>query len=692
MKIKDLAKELRIDKKFIHRELTKAGFFVSPTASQIDDKLGHTIIARFQARRQPQAKAEDPLAARRGEKIALPPTMTVKVFAERVKLAIPLVMKELMKNGIFANLNETIDYDTAAIIVEDMGFVPVKGDEESEKLTSVQLRGILAQEAQDDPKKSKIRPPIVTIMGHVDHGKTTLLDTIRKENVAAGESGGITQRIGAYQVHPKKGRKQLITFLDTPGHEAFSAMRARGANVTDIAVLVVAADDGVRPQTEEACKLAQSAKVPIIVAINKIDKPDANIDRIKTELGEKLGLVPEEWGGDIMMIPISAKKGTGIEKLLESILLVAEVQKFQANPSARAFGTVIESHLDNKIGPLVTVVVQSGTLRVGDEILVGAHLGKVKALWDYQMKDLKEAVLSQPVRVLGLTQVPDAGDVLQVVEDKREAKDLSKRLQSHERLKKIAKSKYVQVRKFGTDTTSGGAAAAAASAGVASQGQKPGAAAAFNAAAGGTIPEYVIVLKADVKGSLEAIEQSVEGLKSEHVRIRILDASTGDITESDVMLARASHAVILGFNVKKTPIAGTLAKKDKIDIQVFSIIYELFDYVKKGASALLPALTERRKLGKMKVLKIFKTSRGEMIAGGSIISGLVRKGAVADVLRGLGEERVGTGRIAQLQHNRAAADEVAKGNECGILFSGSFRLKEGDILEVFEEVDVKRTL
>lgn len=667
MKVKDLARKLNIDKHHIREELARFNIKLPPKAKQIDDRMASSIITKITSQRKQDAEKIEQEKKKETEpkekkEVELPPLLSVKSFSERLKLDIPVVIKELMKNGVFASLNETIDFDTASIIADDLGFIVKKAPEETEKMTPMQLREMLVKE-QKKGKNLVPRAPIVTIMGHVDHGKTTLLDAIRKTDVVSGEKGGITQSIGAYQVTRKK---KEITFLDTPGHEAFGAMRARGANVTDIAVLVVAADDGVRPQTKEAVRLAKAAHVPIIVAINKIDKPNANPDKVKKELGD-LKLIAEEYGGDTLMAEISAKQGKGVDSLLDIILLVADIHKFSGNQDRPAFGTVIESNLDNKIGPVITVIIQAGTLKLGQPILVGAIAGKVKAMWDYKGIELQSGVLSQPVRILGLNKVPDAGDVLQVIETSKLAKDMAKHLQQLDRMKKIAKSKYVKIKKGNEEAVK----------------RISGDVTVTSQQTDKNDMKYCIILKGDVQGSIEAIQESINALKTKDVEICILDTSTGDISESDVTLAKASNATILGFNVKQTSVAQRLAEKDHIEVHIYSIIYELLEYVKKQASALLPTKVTRKIVGRMTVLKIFRTGKGEMIVGGKVTSGKIQNGSPLAVVRN--EKELGTGTISQLQIKKIDAKEVAEGNECGITYRGSIRIKEGDLLEAFDE-------
>ena len=586
------------------------------------------------------------------KKISLPAIITVKKFSEVLDLPINVVITELMKNGILATINETIDFETASIIAQDLGY------EASEE--AVQIEGVMTLEnlfeiikkEKESGENLKSRPPVVTILGHVDHGKTTLLDTIRKANVAAGESGGITQHISAYQVK-KKG--QLITFIDTPGHEAFSAMRERGVSLADVAVLVVAADDGVRPQTKEVIEYLLAKKIPTIVAINKIDKPEANVQRVKQELAEN-GILLEEWGGQVLSSKISAKQNIGIDDLLDNILLVAEVEDFRADFKREALGVVLEAHLDPQKGPVATVLVKTGTLKEGQDISAGKTTGRVRRLEDFRSRRLLEAAPSTPVSLFGLHDVPNSNDILQVVSQKSR----SKSKHSHE----------MEASGFGDGKVSA---------------QKI-----FKNIDNEKVKRLNIILKSDVQGSLEAIEQILSEIKSEEVTIDYISTGIGNITESDVRFASSAEAVVFGFNVEITPVAKRMAEAQKVEIKKYKVIYELVEDIKNRLIALLPKEFERTDFGKLKVLAVFKTGKGDMIVGGKVVSGKMVNGGLIEVTRN--ENSIGKGKLQNLQENKINVDEVSSGKECGVTFFGETKIKEGDVLLSYKEEEKKKTL
>ncbi len=577
--------------------------------------------------------AEVPVLAR---EIRLEGPITVGELAQRMGAPASEVVKRLLTMGILAGINQQIPTSTARAVAESFGVAVVA--EKPQLRPALQAAKRLRVEAQGEP-----RPPVVTVMGHVDHGKTTLLDAIRKTNVAAGEYGGITQHIGAYQVSVD-GRR--ITFIDTPGHEAFTTLRARGAQVTDIAVLVVAADDGVMPQTIEAINHARAAGVPILVAINKIDLPTANPERVKQQLAEQ-GLVPEEWGGDTIMVPVSARTGQGIQDLLEMILLLAEINELRADPRKPARGTILEAKLDRGRGPVATVIVQEGTLRVGDAVVAGETYGKVRAMMDDRGNRLQEAGPATPVEVIGLEDVPTAGDILEVVPDERVAKTIAeeRREQRRELAQTVARRGSVE------DTI-------------------------------GTVRELRLVVKADVQGSLEAITAALERLSTEEVRVHILHAGVGAVTESDVMLASASDAVVIGFNVRPDAAARRLAEQEGVDVRLHRLIYEAVDDVRRLLAGLrAPVLTEVV-LGRAEVRQIFPISRVGTVAGCYVREGKVVRGAQARLVRD--GVVVYQGRIASLRRFKEDVREVAAGFECGVLLENYNDVKEGDVIEVFE--------
>jgi len=588
------------------------------------------------------------------KKIKLPAVITVKKFGEVLGLPVSSVITELMKNGILATINEQIDFETASILAQDMGYVVEEEIlEEGEKMTLEKLLELLKQE-KESGENLQPRPPVVTILGHVDHGKTTLLDTIRKTNVVAKESGGITQHIRAYQVK-KKGK--VITFVDTPGHEAFSAMRERGVSIADIAVLVVAADDGVRPQTKEVIEYLLAKKIPTIVAINKIDKPEANIQRVKKELGDN-GILLEDWGGQVLSAQISAKKNIGIDDLLENILLLMEVEDFRADQKRSALGIVLEAHLDPQKGPVATVLIKTGILKEGQDIIAGGAYGRVRRIEDFTGKRLTEAGPSTPISLIGLNTNPNTNDILQVASSKSAAK----------------------ARSAGIGQTHGSA----------DQGGQLSAQKIYKTIADEKIKKLNVILKADVQGSLEAIGQILGEIKSDEVAVDYIGTGIGNITESDVRLAQNTGAAVFGFSVEITPVAKRMAEAGKVEIKIYKIIYELVSDIKNRLVEMLPPEIERLDFGKLKVLAIFKTGKKDMIVGGKVISGKVVQGSLVEVLRN--SQVIGKGNLANLQQNKVDTDEVKEGNECGITFLGETKIKEGDTLAFYKEEVKKKTL
>lgn len=578
--------------------------------------------------------------------VALPETVTVKKFAELLHVPVASVITELMKNKILASINEEIDFDTASIIAAELGFQATESTEEKAgTLTLEDLTKICANEKTESERPLESRPPIVTILGHVDHGKTTLLDTIRKANVAAGEAGGITQKISAYQV---KKHGKMITFIDTPGHEAFSGMRERGVSIADIAILVVAADDGVRPQTKEVIQFINEKKLPVIVAINKIDKPDAKPDRVKQELAEN-GILFEGWGGEVICVEISAKSGLNIDKLLESILLVAEVEDFKADAKRDGLAVVLESHLDPQKGPVATILVKTGTLKVGQDIIAGSAFGRVRRLEDFAGKSREAAGPSLPATLYGFSDVPQVNDVIQVVSGKSLA-----RLKSQEALLKEGEVKRV-IKKEDEN-----------------------------------VKILPIIIKADVQGSLEAIEQILGAIEHAEVAIEKVATGVGSITESDVKLAESAGARIYGFNVEPTSVAKRIAENVNVPIQSFNIIYKLVEAIKEEMSNLLPPEIIRTDHGNLSVLAIFKTGKRDMIVGGRVASGkMVRKSKIEVKRDG---EIIGEGIMANLQRNKENADEVGQGNECGVVFDGAVKIAVGDTLVSFTVEEKRRRL
>lgn len=592
----------------------------------------------------------------KNKKIKLPLTITVKKFSELLNLPVSAVITELMKNGILATINEQIDFETASIIASDLGYeVEEEAIEEEEAMTLEKLLEILKKERETE-ENLQPRPPVVTILGHVDHGKTTLLDTIRKTNIAAKESGGITQHISAYQVK-KKGK--LITFVDTPGHEAFSAMRERGVSIADIAILVVAADDGVRPQTKEVIEYLLAKKIPTVVAINKIDKPEANIQRVKKELSENRILL-EEWGGQVLSSEVSAKQNIGIDGLLENILLVAEVEDFKANFKRDAMGVVLESHLDPQKGPVATVLIKTGVLKEGQDIIAGSTHGRVRRIEDFTSKRLPEAGPSAPISLIGLNTTPNANDIVQVVSGK--VSSIRARL---EELKSLSKAQAAKLGELSAQKI-------------------------YKTIADEKIKKLNVILKADVQGSLEAIQQILSEIKSDEVAVNYVGMGIGNVTESDVRLAQSSGSVVFGFNVEATPVAKRMAEAGKVEIKNYKIIYELVTEIKNRLIEMLPPEIERTELGKMKVLAIFKTGKKDMIVGGKVIAGKIVNGSLLEVIRN--DNPIGKGKLFNLQQNKINTDEVARDNECGITFEGETKIKEGDVLVSYKEEVKKKSL
>jgi translation initiation factor IF-2 len=550
------------------------------------------------------------------------------------------IIKALMKSGVMATINQELDYDTAAIVAGDLGW---EVTEAPSALAEIEEKEEAQGEVEDEALLQE-RPPVVTVMGHVDHGKTLLLDSIRSTNVVAREAGGITQHIGAYQV--EKGNHR-ITFLDTPGHAAFTAMRARGAQVTDIAIIVVAADDGVMPQTIEAINHARAANVPIIVALNKIDKPDSNPDRVKAELSEA-GLNLVEWGGDIELVPVSAKTGEGIDDLLTTINLTSEITNFRANPDRPAVGTVIEAKMDRARGPLATVIVQAGTLHPGDVVVAGSAFGKVRALYDDRGKTQKSAPPGTPVALLGLNEVPEAGDRVQVLPDEKLART-------------VALERGRQKRVEGLTATH-------SSADILSR------------ISAGEVRELNLIVKADTQGSVEAIEHALSELNGEKVRVNVLHVGTGAVTESDVLLADASQALIIGFHTRPDPGARRAAEEKGVQITYYDIIYKLVEDIENALSGMLEPVYEEVVLGHAQVRATFKAGR-TVIAGCYVTDGEMRRNAEARVLRG--GQIVTTGRITSLKRFKEDAREVATGYECGIVMEGFNDFQEDDVIEAY---------
>ncbi|MBI5755128.1 translation initiation factor IF-2, partial [Candidatus Peregrinibacteria bacterium] len=575
-------------------------------------------------------------------------------LAEKSGISAAKIIGELMKNGILANINQKLDFETASIIAGDLHIKIVRKREKAliADLLEKNLQKLLQE---DDPALLVTRPPIVTVMGHVDHGKTKLLDVIRQTNVIDTESGGITQHIGAYQVE-KKGK--LITFLDTPGHEAFTAMRARGAQATDIAILVVAADEGVKPQTMEALNHAKEAKIPIIVAITKMDKPEAKPDMVKARLAE-LGLQPEDWSGNTIMVPVSAFNGTGIEELLENILLVADVANLKANPARPAVATIIESHLNTNLGPQATVLINTGTLRIMDNFVIGEIHGRIKTMQDYTGKRIRKAPPGTPVRISGLSGVPQVGDILQVASDEKTAKKQAELILT-QREEGLALRRGLGVDEIMSKIKSG------------------------------EIRTLKIILKGDTEGSLEAIKQELSKIHDEKVAIQIIHCGVGHITESDVLMASASSGLVIGFHVEAGANVKKLAEREHVEVITYEIIYKLSDDLKKLLSGLLEPEIVETILGRADVRQIFLREKKEMIVGCKITNGKMEDKAQLRIFRN--DVLIGEGVIVSLQKAKDKVKEVKEGNECGIRVRSEIIFEVADVLEAYKKEKRIRTL
>jgi translation initiation factor IF-2 len=585
--------------------------------------------------------------------ISIPPQIVVKDLSDLLQTTPNEIIRGLIKHSIFANINEVVDYEKAALVAQDLGFEPSQSEVTVAPAVQRRREGLVADvllDAKYDGGLVTI-PPVVTIMGHVDHGKTTLLDTIRKTKVAAGEAGGITQHIGAYQVEINN---QKITFLDTPGHEAFTAMRARGAQVADIAIIVVAADDGVMPQTREAIDHAQAAKMPIIVALNKIDKEGANPDRVKQQLAE-IGVVIEEYGGEVVCVPVSARRGTGIDELLEMILLVAEVQDIKANPSRPATGVIIEAKLERSSGATATVLVQQGTLKMGDTIVVGIMAGRVRAMINDRSKRVMKASPSTPVSILGLPEVPQAGDRLEVVPDERTAKQIAARVAEQR------KNEGMPLGQVSLDTL-------------------------YMQMQEGKVKELNVILKCDVQGSAEAIKNALSKIGEENLKVRLIHEGIGNISETDVHLATASGAIIIGFNVKADGAAQRQAQKEGVDIRYYNIIYKLTDDIQAALTGMLEPTLQEVVEGHAEVQQTFKAGK-VIIAGCRVLDGKLTRASQARVMRK--EAKIYEGRVASLRRSKDDVREVTSGYECGILLEDFSDFEVGDVIEAFTQEKVR---
>ena len=579
--------------------------------------------------------------------ITIPESITVKDLAQEMKKTTAEVIKKLFGFGVMATINNEIDFDTAFLVAQEFGITATKKEIVTEE-------DILFDETEDSPEELQERPPVVVVMGHVDHGKTSLLDAVKKTNVIEGEAGGITQHIGAYKV---KVNGREITFLDTPGHEAFTAMRARGAQITDIAILVVAANDGVMPQTVEAINHAKSAGIPIIVAVNKIDLPDSNVDKVKQELMQ-YELVPEEWGGDTIFVPISAKQNQNIDQLLEMVLLQADVLELKANPNKQAKGVVIEARLDKGRGAIATMLVQRGTLDVHDTIVVGSSIGRIRSMLDDKGKKVKKAGPSTPVEIMGLTEVPEAGETFYEVDDEKTAKHLIEKRKRQAREKSINQVSAVTLDNL------------------------------FSQMEQGNIKVLNLIVKADVQGSVEAVKQALEKLSNDEVKVKVIHAAVGAINESDVTLAKVSNAIIIGFNVRPAQLVREAAEKDEVEIKQYSVIYQAIEDVEAAMKGMLDPEFEEKVIGTAEIRQTFKISNVGTIAGAYVLTGKVERHAGVRIIRE--DVVIHTGELASLKRFKDDAKEVAKGYECGIQIEGFNDIQEGDILECYVMEEIKR--
>ncbi len=605
-------------------------------------------VVRGGRRKKRQANAPHPEPIKIEKAYMTAETITVKDLTERIGQPAGEIIKKLMMLGIMATINNELDFDTAQLVSAEFGV-------ELEMKLAQTAEDVLSEEDFTDDEKDLVpRAPVVTIMGHVDHGKTSLLDYIRKTQVTSGEAGGITQHIGAYTV---KANGKKITFLDTPGHEAFTAMRARGAQVTDIAVLVVSADDGVMPQTIEAINHAKAAEVPTIIAINKIDKPEANQERVKQELTEH-GLVAEEWGGDTIMIPLSAKTGENVDQLLDMILLVAEVQDYKANPDRKARGTIIEAKLDRGRGPVASILVQNGTLKVGDAIIAGTAYGKVRAMVNDRGVRVEEAGPSDPVEVIGLNDVPAAGDLISAVDDDRLSRQVAEERKDKVRAALVKTSSATTLDDLYSEISKG------------------------------EVKDLNLIVKADTQGSVQAVISSMEKLSNDEVRVRAIHGAPGNITESDVLLASVSGAIIVGFNVKMDSSVEAVANRENIDVRLYDIIYKAIEDVERAMKGMLKPQYEEEALGRAEVRQVFKVTGVGLVAGSYVLDGKVVRNAQARVMRG--GEQIVEAKIESLKRFKDDAREVGVGYECGIGLQGFTDYKEGDIIECFRLNEIER--
>jgi len=669
MNITEVARRVKLSPNQLKEILPELGFDIGKRAIQIDDRTAHRIVSqlnndsvrnkflnKISSDGQPlinENEVKENVVKKDARTIEISETIVVKKLAQLMKIPVTKLILELMKNGVMASLNQEIDFETASIIAEDLGF-------KVNKLNNTEIN--LKKETQKiekylEDKKENLssRPPVITIMGHVDHGKTKLLDAIRETNVVDSEAGGITQHIGAYQVEKNN---QILTFIDTPGHEAFSAMRSRGAQIADIVILVIAVDDGIQPQTIESISHIRSAKLPFIIALNKIDSPNANVDKIKSALAE-LDLTPEDWGGKTICVEISAKQRTNIDKLLETLILIYEIEKenIVANSKRNAIGTIIESHLDKGEGPVATVLIQTGTLHKNDFVKIGDCLGKIKIMKDWRGQNSETAPPSTPIKIIGLKSVPEVGEILEVVDD---IKNYKRKIKKIKNTKSVQTKPSISLQKNSDDTQ-----------------EKE-------------IKKINIILKTDVLGSQEAMLELIEPLQRPDLIVNIVSCGLGNITEVDVERAEKLNAHLLGFNVQVNSQSELLARDKKVIIKISKIIYELLDFLKEKMNEQIEVEIVREVIGKMKVLKIFRTEKKSQILGGKIIEGKIIKNAKLNIYRN--DEFLSPATLTELQSGKQDVNEVLEGQEAGIKIEDFNEVQEGDIIEIIKEEKIERKI
>lgn len=683
MNITELARRLKITPNELKESLPKMGFDIGLRAIQIPDEQAKKVMEVWREMKERerglekirqktiQSNEEKTLPISEKE-VIIPPKIQVYHLAEKLNLPVTKIMNELVKSGTLVNVNENLDYEVAAIIVEELGFKAIKGESEEKRGQKIFLKDKLKEVLKTENRKDlKPRAPVVVVMGHVDHGKSSILDVIRETNVVAQEKGGITQHIGAYQVEKDS---HLITFIDTPGHEDFKTMRAKGGEIADIAVLVIAADDGIQPQTLESIKIIQEERLPFMVAINKIDKPEANVERVKKGLAE-INLMPEDWGGKTICVQMSAKTREGIDAFLENLVLITELEreKLVNNPKGEVVGVVIESRLDSGSGPVASIIIYNGTLRVGDQVIIGQSYGRIKSIKNQFGEFVNQAEASLPVQIYGLKKLPQAGDLIQVVSDNKIFRKRVKGLDTSFSVFKsetILKSKHKEKERISEGT----------------DGEK-------------RIKYLNLIIRADVFGSLGAINQALRKMDHPEVKIKILKMGLGNLTEADVDLAKASQGWLISFNTGINNAAKQLAEELGLRVSNYQVIYDLIEEVKIGMNNLLPPEIFEQMVGKAEVLKVFQQGGQSVILGAKVIKGRVIKNGIVRVWRllprGSGDEGMeikGEGKIIQLQINKKEVNEAGMGVECGIKFSGKVKIEEGNILEIYQEVEKERTI